>query len=73
MSRLSGGNLQRVVLGRELEGDPSLIVADYPTRGLDVAAAAQIRSALAERAAAGAAVVVSSEEIEEWLARPRAD
>ena len=44
--RLSGGNLQRVVLGRELHGDPALIVASYPTRGLDVAAAAQIRDAL---------------------------
>ena len=65
--RLSGGNLQRVVLGRELLNDPDLIVADYPTRGLDIASAAQIRSALVARAAAGAAVLVSSEEIEESL------
>jgi ABC-type uncharacterized transport system ATPase subunit len=66
--RLSGGNLQRVVLGRELRGDPSLIIASYPTRGLDVASAAQIRSALVARAAAGAAVLVSSEELDESLA-----
>ena len=66
--RLSGGNLQRLVLGRELQGAPALIAASYPTRGLDVASAAQIRAALAARAAAGAAVLMSSEEIEETLA-----
>ena len=66
--RLSGGNLQRIVLGRELQGAPALIAASSPTRGLDVASAAQIRAALAARAAAGAAVLMSSEEIEETLA-----
>lgn len=66
--RLSGGNLQRIVLGRELVGDPDLIVASYPTRGLDIAAAAQIRNALIARAAAGAAVLMASEELEECLA-----
>jgi general nucleoside transport system ATP-binding protein len=66
--RLSGGNLQRILLGRELTGNPELIVADYPTRGLDVAAAAQIRNALVERANAGAAVLISSEELDESLA-----
>jgi simple sugar transport system ATP-binding protein len=65
---LSGGNLQRMVLGRELHGEPALIVADYPTRGLDVASAGQIRRALVARAAAGAAVLISSEELEESLA-----
>jgi simple sugar transport system ATP-binding protein len=65
---LSGGNLQRLVLGRELHGEPALIVADYPTRGLDVASAGQIRGALVARASAGAAVLISSEELEESLA-----
>jgi ABC-type uncharacterized transport system ATPase subunit len=65
---LSGGNLQRLVLGRELHGEPDLIVADYPTRGLDVASASQIRRALVARASAGAAVLISSEELEESLA-----
>lgn len=65
--RLSGGNLQRVVLGRELVGNPDLIVASYPTRGLDIAAAAQIRNALVARAAAGAAVLMTSEELEACL------
>jgi simple sugar transport system ATP-binding protein len=64
---LSGGNLQRVVLGRELKDDPELIVASYPTRGLDIASAAQIRNALIARAAAGAAVLMACEELEESL------
>jgi simple sugar transport system ATP-binding protein len=68
VSRLSGGNLQRVVLGRELMGEPRLIVADYPTRGLDLASAAEIRSALVEAAQSGAAVLLSSEELDESLA-----
>ncbi len=67
VARLSGGNLQRVVLGRELHGNPRLIVASYPTRGLDVASASQIRRILAERARAGAGVLFSSEELDESL------
>ncbi len=65
--QLSGGNLQRIILGRELAEDPELIVASYPTRGLDVASAAQIRNVLVEHAAAGAAVLVASEELEESI------
>jgi simple sugar transport system ATP-binding protein len=68
LGTLSGGNLQRIVLGRELSRAPSLIVADYPTRGLDPGTAQLIRDALVEAASAGAAVLVSSEEIEESLA-----
>lgn len=67
VSRLSGGNLQRLVLGRELLGNPSLIVADFPTRGLDIASAAQVRSTLVQCADSGAAVLLSSEEWEESL------
>jgi general nucleoside transport system ATP-binding protein len=65
--RLSGGNLQRIVLGRELGDEPSLVIADYPTRGLDIAAAAEIRKVLVRQAEAGAAVLVSSEDIEEFV------
>lgn len=65
--RLSGGNLQRVVLGREMAGEPELVIADYPTRGLDVASAAQIRAALVSAANRGAAVLLSSEELDESL------
>jgi ABC-type uncharacterized transport system ATPase subunit len=64
---LSGGNLQRIVLGRELCDDPSLVIADYPTRGLDIAAAAEIRKTLVHHAESGAGVLVSSEEIEEFV------
>jgi simple sugar transport system ATP-binding protein len=64
---LSGGNLQRIVLGRELCDASSLIIADYPTRGLDIAAAAEIRKALVSQAEGGAGVLVSSEEIEEFV------
>jgi ABC-type uncharacterized transport system ATPase subunit len=67
LGTLSGGNLQRIVLGRELSRAPSLIVADYPTRGLDPGTAQLIRAALVEAALSGAAVLVSSEEIEESL------
>jgi simple sugar transport system ATP-binding protein len=59
--------LQRIVLARELHDDPSLVIAAYPTRGLDIAAAAEIRKALVRRAEAGAGVLVSSEEIEEFV------
>lgn len=65
---LSGGNLQRVVLGRELMDDHPLLIASYPTRGLDVAAAAQIRAALVERVDQGAGVLLASEELDESLA-----
>lgn len=65
--RLSGGNLQRAMVGRELHGEPELIVACYPTRGLDVASAAQIREELVRRAEQGAAVLVASEELVESL------
>ena len=65
---LSGGNLQRLVLGRELRHAAPLIVASYPTRGLDIATAAAVRSALVESAAKGKSVLVTSEELEESLA-----
>jgi simple sugar transport system ATP-binding protein len=64
---LSGGNLQRLVMGREIASDPTVIVADYPTRGLDVASAAQIRTALVACAKRGCAVLMSSEELDESL------
>jgi simple sugar transport system ATP-binding protein len=68
LGTLSGGNLQRIVLARELSRAPSLIVADYPARGLDPGTAQLIRDALVEAASSGAAVLISSEEIEESLA-----
>ena len=64
---LSGGNLQKFVLGREIMQDPSVIIVNQPTWGVDASAAAFIRQALLDRAEAGAAVVVISQDIDEIL------
>ncbi len=64
-ANLSGGNLQRMVLTREISRDPGLIVALYPTRGLDVQSANAVRDALIEMRNKGAALLVVSEELEE--------
>jgi simple sugar transport system ATP-binding protein len=64
---LSGGNLQKFVVGRELMQDPSVIVVNQPTWGVDAAAAAAIRQAILDRAAAGAAVVVISQDLDELI------
>ena len=65
---LSGGNLQRVVLARELAHDPKLIVALYPTRGLDARGAEALRGLLRRSRAAGAAVLLVSEDLDELFA-----
>jgi simple sugar transport system ATP-binding protein len=64
---LSGGNLQKFVVGRELMQDPAVIVVNQPTWGVDAAAAAAIRQAILDRAAAGAAVVVISQDLDELI------
>lgn len=64
---LSGGNLQKFVLGREIMQEPEVIVVNQPTWGVDAAAAAFIRQALLDRAAKGAAVVVISQDIDEIM------
>lgn len=64
---LSGGNLQKFVIGRELLQEPEVIVINQPTWGVDAAAAAAIRQAILDRAAAGAAVVVISQDLDELL------
>jgi len=62
---LSGGNLQRVILAREISGQPKVIVAVQPTRGLDVGAIEGVRKLLLEQRRAGAAILLISEELEE--------
>lgn len=62
---LSGGNQQKVVLGRWLLREPSLFILDEPTRGVDVGAKQEIYRLLAELADAGMAVLVISSELEE--------
>ncbi|WP_128254573.1 ABC transporter ATP-binding protein [Falsirhodobacter deserti] len=64
---LSGGNLQKFVVGRELSQDPAVIVINQPTWGVDAAAAASIRQAILDRAAAGAAIIVISQDLDELL------
>jgi len=64
---LSGGNQQRVVLARELAGDPKVLVAAQPTRGLDVGAIEYMTNRIREAATAGAAVLLISSELEEIL------
>jgi simple sugar transport system ATP-binding protein len=64
---LSGGNLQRFVVGRELSQSPGVVVVNQPTWGVDASAAAAIRQALIDRAAEGAAVVVISQDLDELL------
>ncbi|MBI3974908.1 MAG: ATP-binding cassette domain-containing protein, partial [Armatimonadetes bacterium] len=65
---LSGGNIQKLILARELSGAPGLIVAAHPTFGLDVSATEQIQTLLLRRRAAGAGVLLVSEDLEEILA-----
>ncbi len=64
---LSGGNLQRVILAREISGHPALLVAVQPTRGLDVGAIEGVQRLLLEQREAGAAILLISEELEELL------
>lgn len=64
---LSGGNLQKFVIGREILQNPAVIVVNQPTWGVDAAAAAQIRQALLDLAAGGAAVVAISQDLDELL------
>ncbi|WP_416897104.1 MAG: ABC transporter ATP-binding protein [Minwuia sp.] len=65
---LSGGNLQKLVLGRELAGRPELIVACYPTMGLDVAASRTVYRRLFAHLERGAAIIWISEELDDLLA-----
>lgn len=67
MRSLSGGNQQKLVVGRELSKDPTLVVAGQPTRGLDVSAAAAIRDLLVDIRNAGRAVLLISADLDETL------
>lgn len=66
--KLSGGNLQKVILAREISSEPTLMVAVQPTRGLDVGAIEAIQTLLLEQRENGTAVLLISEELEELLA-----
>ncbi|MCC2687885.1 MAG: sugar transporter ATP-binding protein [Rhizobiaceae bacterium] len=64
---LSGGNIQKLILGRALDPQPSIILANQPTRGLDVGAVAYVHGRLLEARARGAAILLVSEDLEEIL------
>ncbi|MBD9512033.1 ABC transporter ATP-binding protein [Ensifer sp. ENS10] len=68
MRLLSGGNMQKLILGRALDPDPTVILASQPTRGLDVGAVAYVHRMLLEARDRGAAILLISEDLEEVLA-----
>src|SRR5262249_14841350 len=65
---LSGGNQQKLVVGRELDAKPKLLVVVQPTRGLDIAAVAAVRDQLRAEAQRGCAVLLVSLDLDEVLA-----
>ena len=62
---LSGGNIQKLILGREISENPSLLVASHPTYGLDVGATEYLRNQLLRRRKEGGAVLLVSEDLDE--------
>jgi len=68
ISALSGGNQQKVVLGKWLATDPEILILDDPTKGVDVGAKAEVYKIVARMAAQGLAIVLISNELEELLA-----
>jgi len=68
IDKLSGGNQQKVVLGRALLVSPRFLICDEPTRGVDIGAKSEIHDLLRELAAQGTAIIVISSEIDELLA-----
>ena len=65
--RLSGGNQQKIVLGKWLANNPKLLILDEPTRGIDVGAKAEIHRLMGELAGAGVAILMISSELPEVL------
>jgi rhamnose transport system ATP-binding protein len=67
VSVLSGGNQQKVVLGKWLSTEPSVLIVDEPTRGIDVGTKAEVHRLLSELASQGLAVLMISSELPEVL------
>ncbi len=65
---LSGGNLQKVMLARELAGRPAVVIASQPTRGLDVGAMEYIHQRILQERARGAGILLISEDLDEVFA-----
>ena len=66
--RLSGGNVQKVLLAREMSGAPKVLVVSSPTQGLDVGAVATVHQLLLDAAANGVGVLLVSEDLDEVMA-----
>ena len=64
---LSGGNIQKLILARELSAEPTVLVASQPTRGVDIGAAEYIHRRLIEERDRGTAILVISEDLDEVL------
>jgi simple sugar transport system ATP-binding protein len=64
---LSGGNMQKLILGRALDPDPTIILANQPTRGLDIGAVGYVHRKLLEARERGAAILLISEDLEEII------
>ncbi len=64
---LSGGNIQKLIMARELDSDPTVILAAQPTRGVDIGAAEYIHGQLIEQRSDGVAILVISEDLDEIL------
>ncbi|HHW07236.1 MAG TPA: ABC transporter ATP-binding protein [Clostridia bacterium] len=68
LAALSGGNQQKAVLAREIDGEPKLIIAHQPTRGLDIGSTNYVHRVLLEASRKGASIILLSTELEELLA-----
>ena len=65
VSLMSGGNQQKLIIAREISGEPNLLICAYPSRGLDMGAAEAVRQILLEQCKKGVAVLMVSEELDE--------
>jgi simple sugar transport system ATP-binding protein len=65
VQNLSGGNIQKLILARELSGEPTLLLASQPTRGVDIGAAEYIHERLVAQRSAGTAILVIPEDLDE--------
>ena len=67
VGRLSGGNIQKIILAREISRDPKLLIANQPTRGLDVGAIEYVQTTLLEQKRQGKAILLISENLDETM------
>ncbi len=66
-ANLSGGNIQKLIIARELSGEPDVLIAAQPTRGVDIGAAEYIHSVLMQQRAGGTAILLISEDLDEVI------